>query len=83
LFRYPLSYLIYSDHFNALPPYALDFVEGRIVEVLQGRDADLSARISAADRKAIGQILIDTSPRLGARLQGRPVPSLPVAVQDS
>lgn len=73
VFRYPLSYLVYSDHFDALPPYARDYIDGRIAAVLQGRDTSgLSARISAADRTTIMQILIDTSPRLGARLQGRP-----------
>jgi hypothetical protein len=78
LFRYPLSYLIYSDHFDALPPYALDFIDMRIVEVLQGRDTTgLSAGISAADRTAIVQILLDTKPRLATRLQGKPAPAPP------
>ncbi len=80
LLRYPLSYLIYSDHFDALPPYALDYIEGRIAEVLQGRDSTgLSARIDAADRAVIAQILIDTKPRLAARLQGRPAVVAPAS----
>jgi hypothetical protein len=69
LFRYPLSYLVYSEHLDALPPCVLDYVDSRIAEVLQGRDATgLSARISAADRAAITRILIDTKPRLASRL---------------
>jgi hypothetical protein len=69
LLRYPLSYLVYSEHFNALPPYLMDYINLRIAEVLQGRDTTgLSARISAADRAAITQILIDTAPRLASRL---------------
>lgn len=73
LFRYPLSYLIYSEHFDALPPFVLDYVDARIVEVLQGQDrTGLSARIEAADRTAISQILIDTKPRLAGRLRARP-----------
>jgi hypothetical protein len=70
LFRYPLSFLVYSAHFDALPPYVLDFIDGRIAEVLQGRDnTGLSARISAEDRAAISQILTDTKPRLASRLR--------------
>jgi hypothetical protein len=70
LFRYPLSFLVYSAQFDALPPYVLDYIDGRIVEVLQGRDTTgLSARISAADRAAIAQILSDTKPRLAIRLR--------------
>ncbi|MEO8315366.1 MAG: hypothetical protein ABI645_11280 [Pseudomonadota bacterium] len=72
LFRYPLSFLVYSEHFDALPSYVLDYIDSRIAEVLQGRDTTgLSARISAADRAAITQILIDTKPRLASRLQGQ------------
>jgi hypothetical protein len=72
LFRYPLSYLVYSEHFNALPAYVLDYIDSRIAEVLQGRDTTgISARISAADRIAITEILTDTNPRLASRLQGK------------
>lgn len=75
LFRYPLSFLVYSEHYDALPPYVLDYIESRIAEVLRGRDTTgLSSHISAADRAAISQILIDTKPRLASRLQtGRTV----------
>jgi hypothetical protein len=70
LFRYPLSFLVYSAQFDALPPYVLEIIDTRIVEVLHGRDTTgLSARISAADRAAITQILTDTSPRLASRLR--------------
>jgi hypothetical protein len=70
LFRYPLSYMIYSEHFEALPPYVLDYVDSRIVEVLQGRDTTgISARLGAADRVAISQILVDTRPRLAGSLR--------------
>ncbi len=74
LFRYPLSYLVYSEHFDALPPYVLDYIDSRIAEVLQGRDTTgLSARIDPADRAAIIQILMDTRPRLASRLRKAPV----------
>jgi hypothetical protein len=69
LFRYPLSFEIYSDHFDAMPKYALDYVFGRIAEILRGKDTTgLSASLSAADRKAIAEILIDTKPALAPLL---------------
>ena len=38
LFRYPCSYLIYSDEFNALPPLAMNYVYQRLWSVLDGID---------------------------------------------
>jgi hypothetical protein len=73
--RYPLSYQIYSEQFDALPRYAQDYVNRRIVEVLQGRDTSgISARIPAADRAAIAEILIDTKPSLAALLRQAKAP---------
>ncbi len=70
LMRYPLSYGIYSEQFDGLPQYARDYLNARIVEVLQGRDTTgISARLSAADRTAISEILIDTRPSLAALLK--------------
>jgi hypothetical protein len=70
LFRYPLSFLIYSEQLDDLPPYALDYVHARIVEVLQGKDTTgIAASLSAADRKAVTEILIDTKPALAALLR--------------
>lgn len=69
LFRYPLSYMIYTESFNALPAYAREYVDSRIVEVLQGRDkTGLSARIGAEDRVMVGRILAETLPRFAATL---------------
>jgi hypothetical protein len=71
LFKYPLSFEIYSEHFDALPTYALDYIYGRIAEILQGRDkSGISASLSAADRKALTEILIDTKPALAPLLRG-------------
>jgi hypothetical protein len=73
LFRYPLSYMIYSESFNALPAYALDYLDARIAEVLTGRDRSGVARnLSVEDRKAISQILVETLPRF-SRLLGAKV----------
>ena len=38
LFRYPLSYLVYTPSFDALPDFARDYVYGRFAAVLQGQD---------------------------------------------
>jgi len=37
LFKYPLSYLVYSPAFDALPGYAKDYIYGRFMDVLTGR----------------------------------------------
>ena len=58
LFRYPCSYLIYSDEFDALPPVAKRAIYGRLADVLSGRDRSGGAsRLSLADRRAIVEIL--------------------------
>lgn len=71
LFKYPLSYTLYSEQFDSLPPYARDYVEARVVEVLKGRDTTgLSTLLDEAQRRAITEILIDTHPRLARLLRG-------------
>ncbi|HEY5566985.1 MAG TPA: hypothetical protein VIM81_07040 [Gammaproteobacteria bacterium] len=67
LFKYPLSYAIYSHAFDALPAEAKDYVYARIREILAGDDeSEASARLSAADRAAILEILRDTKPDFAA-----------------
>jgi hypothetical protein len=63
LFRYPLSYLIYSDGFEGLPEYAKRYVYERLAQVLRGEDRSKPfAKLSAADRQAILEILSATKP---------------------
>jgi hypothetical protein len=63
VFRYPLSYLIYSESFDALPPDVKTYVCRRIREVLDGKNTQPDfAPISDADRTAIREILLDTKP---------------------
>lgn len=63
VFRYPLSYLIYSESFDALPPRVKDYVYRRLREVLSGKDQRPEcAHISEADRTAIAEILAETKP---------------------
>jgi len=61
LLRYPCSYLIYSEPFEALPPRAKDAVYLRLWEVLSGKETGQRyAVLSPADRTAIIEILRDT-----------------------
>jgi hypothetical protein len=60
LFRYPLSYMIYSAQFDALPSAAKDRVCRRLREVLT--HADKSAWLGDEDRRVIIEILKDTKP---------------------
>jgi hypothetical protein len=63
LFRYALSYLIYSEQFDALPPQVQAEVYRRLHEVLGGDDQSPDfAHLTEADRKSITEILDDTKP---------------------
>jgi hypothetical protein len=71
LFKYPCSYVIYSESFDALPGEVKDHVLRRVYDVLSGKDAGADfAHLSAADRKAILEILRDTKPNLPKYWQG-------------
>jgi len=61
IFRYPCSYLIYSDAFDALPEPSKTYVYHRLLEVLSGQDKDSDFdSLSAQDRQAILEILLET-----------------------
>jgi hypothetical protein len=67
LFRYPCSFLIYSDSFAALPSGVKSRVWRRLDEILSGQDASPKfAHLSADDRKAIREILRETHPDAGS-----------------
>ena len=69
LFKYPLSFLIYSEGFAALPVEARDGVYARLRTILAGRDANPDyAKISPTDRTAIADILRATIPDYTARM---------------
>jgi hypothetical protein len=59
LMRYPCSYMIYTEAFNALPSKAKDAIYRRVWTVL-------SADKTRADRNAVVEILRDTKPDLPA-----------------
>jgi hypothetical protein len=61
LMRYPLSYMIYSKAFDALPPEARDAFYRRLWAVLDGSVDDTRyAGMSPGDRAAIIEILVAT-----------------------
>lgn len=61
LFRYPLSYVIYSDAFDGLPGLVKDYVYRRLGEVLGGEgENEEFDYLSAEDRAAILEILRET-----------------------
>ena len=67
LFRYPCSYLIYSEAFDRLPTDCRDVVYRRLWDVLTGKDRSKAFRhLTAADRVAIRQILLATKKGLPA-----------------
>lgn len=66
--RYPCSYLIYSASFDALPALAKDAIYARMWQILSGKEKDrrYAAALSAADRRAIVEILRETKKDLPA-----------------
>ena len=61
MFKYPCSFLIYSEAFDALPSEARERVYERLYEILSGQDkSEAFVRLSATDRQNILEILRDT-----------------------
>jgi len=73
LFRHPMSPLIHTEAFAALPePLRERFFE-RLLPILRGRDPDPAfAHLSANDRTAIHAILLETLPDLPAAWRQAP-----------
>lgn len=75
LFRYPLSYLIYSDDFDALPDMVKEDVYRRFADVLTGRDrSEEFIQLSDPDRTAILSILRETKPGFSDWMATRALP---------
>lgn len=72
MFKYPCSFLIYSEAFDALPPATLDVVYTRLLDVLSDSSEpasdDAFAHLSRADRIAIREILAETKPGFRERI---------------
>ena len=69
MFKYRLSYLIYSEGFDGLPVSVRDYVYQRLGEVLSGNDqSETFNDLTPAERKAILEILTDTKPDFASSL---------------
>ncbi len=63
--QYPLSHLIYSEAFDALPPAVRNYVLERLLTVLTTViDNESFPHLSPSDRRAILEILVATKPGL-------------------
>ena len=70
VFRYPMSYLIHSEAFDALPGVTRTYLYRRIDEILAGDDPNGDfAHLSQADRTAVREILAATKGEFAAFLQ--------------
>ncbi len=67
LFKYPLSYMIYTKAFDSLPDWDRDRIYQRLFNVLTGKDTDPKfAKLSVDDRRNVLEILRATKPNLPA-----------------
>jgi hypothetical protein len=67
LFRYPLSYMVYSEIFDRMEDTIRERVYQRLYDVLTGRDISPKfAKLTADDRRSVLEILRDTKPDLPA-----------------
>lgn len=67
LFRYPLSYMIYSGVFDGLEPNGRDLFYQRLYAVLTGKEENPAyARLTGEERQAVLEILRETKPGLPA-----------------
>ncbi len=65
IFKYPCSYLIYSEAFDAIPEPAKGYIYRRLFDILSGRDHSPEfASLSSSDRRDILEILVATKPGL-------------------
>ena len=65
MFRYRLSYMVYSEAFDQMPDEVRERALRRLFEVLTGRDTSARfAPIEAEERRAIKEILLETKPGL-------------------
>lgn len=77
LFRYPCSYLIYSEAFANIPQPARDLLFRKLWLILTGQEQSRNfSSLSVSDRRAVLEILRDTKPDLPAyfHLSSEPQP---------
>ena len=65
IFKYPLSYLIYSEAIDALPNAVKNVLYRRIRQILAGAtQVEIFTSLEEDDRSAIAAILQDTKPEI-------------------
>jgi hypothetical protein len=68
IFKYPCSYLIYSEAFDRLPDEMRAYLRGRLQSILtdanHAKANEKFAHLTDSDRRAILEILRDTKPKL-------------------
>ena len=70
LFRYPLSYQVYSSAFDDLPPYAREYVLRRLIAILDGSETGaVNHPYTQEEREAALAILLETRPELAGLRQ--------------
>jgi hypothetical protein len=63
VFKYPVSYLVYSEGFDGLPKCDKEYIFSRFAEILSGRDQSATfAHVSASERQELFEILTSTKP---------------------
>lgn len=73
LFRYPCSFLIYTEAFDALPEPQLAYLADRLQTILAGEDTTgRFQNLSEQDRQAVREILVETKPSLANRWSKTP-----------
>lgn len=72
LFKYPCSFLIYSESFDAIPAVMREQLLRSLHDILTGKNTDPQfTRLSAEDRLAILEILRETKPNLPDYWRGK------------
>jgi hypothetical protein len=67
VFRYPLSYLVYSDSFDGLPQVIKSYVYRRLHDVFSGEDNRPEfSHLTRTDRETLREILTETKPDFAA-----------------
>jgi hypothetical protein len=70
LFKYPLSYMIYTAAFDNMPDYARERIYRRIYDILTGAESDKKfAKLDAPTRAAVLEIVRETKTDLPAYWQ--------------
>jgi hypothetical protein len=73
LLRYPCSFLIYSESFNALPGEMKAYLWRRLEQILTGKDQSPGyATLTASDKKNVLEILRETKPEFAEWLKRGP-----------